>query len=79
MTNWMANGPMDVEVGATTMKEMWTRLYDQYYEVGWGAESILFPELVSPKQSECEDTNSYVAKFRSLYLRLSNMGRKLDN
>ncbi len=79
MTNWMADGPMDVEVGATTIKEMWTRLYDQYHEVGWGAESILFRELVSLKQSECEDSDSYVPKFRSLYLRLSNMGRKLDN
>ncbi|MCJ1348207.1 hypothetical protein MMC31_006438 [Peltigera leucophlebia] len=79
MTNRMADDPMDVAVGATTIKEMWTRLYDQYHEVGWGAESILFRELVSLRQSECEDTDSYVAKFRALYLCLSNMGRKLDN
>lgn len=38
MTNRMADGPIDVAVGATTIKEMWTRLYDQYHEVGWGAE-----------------------------------------
>lgn len=63
MTNRMADGPMDVAVGATTIKEMWTRLYDQYHEVGWRAESILFRELVSLRQSECEDTNNYVAKF----------------
>ena len=79
MTNRMADGPMDVAVGATTIKEMWTRLYDQYHEVGWGAESILFSELVSLRQSECEHTDSYVAEFRALYLCLSNMGRKLDN
>ena len=29
MTNRMANGPRDVTVGATTIKEMWTGLYDQ--------------------------------------------------
>ena len=79
MTNRMADGPIDVAVGATTIKEMWTCLYDQYYEVGWRAESILFRELVSLKQSECEDTDSYIAKFQALYLCLSNMGRKLDN
>lgn len=28
MTNWIANGLMDVVVGATTIKEIWTRLYD---------------------------------------------------
>lgn len=79
MTNRMVDRPMDVAVGATTIKEMWTRLYDQYREVGWGAESILFKELVSSRQPECENTDSYVAKFRALYFCLSNMDKKLDN
>lgn len=72
----MADGPMDVAIGAITIKEMWTRLYDQYHEVGWGARSILFRELVSLRQSKCENTNSYVAKFWTFYLRLLNMGKK---
>ena len=42
MTNRMADGPIDVVVGATTTKEMWRGLYDQYHEVRCGAESILF-------------------------------------
>ena len=79
MTNRIADGPMDVAVGATTIKEMWTQLYYQYHEVGWGAESILLRELVNLQQSECDNTDSYVAKFRALYLHLSNMGRKFDN
>lgn len=79
LTNGMADGLVDVAVGASIIKEMWTRLYDQYHEVGWAAESILFRELVSLRQSECDNTDSYVAKFQALYLRLSNMGRKLDN
>ena len=79
MTNRMADGPIDVAVDATTIKEIWTRLYDQYHKVRWRAESILFRELVSLRQSVCEDTDSYFAKFRVFYLRLSNMERKLDN
>ena len=75
MTNRMANGPGDVAVGATTIKEMWTGLYDQYHGVRWRAESIIFQELVSLRQSECEDTDSYIAKFRAFYLRLTNMER----
>ncbi len=79
MTNRMANGPRDVTVGATTIKEMWTGLYDQYHGVRWGAESIIFRELVSLRQSECEDTDGYIGKFRALYIRLTNMERKLGN
>ena len=79
MTNRMANGPRDVAVGENTIKEMWTGLYDQYHGVRWGAESIIFRELVSLRQSECEDTDSYIAKFRAFYLRLTNIEKKLGN
>ncbi len=75
----MAEAPMDIKVGVTTIKEMRTCLYDQYNEVGRGAKSILFRELDSLRQSQCEDTDSYVAKFRVLYLCLSNMGKGLDD
>ena len=79
MTNRIVDGPMDVAVGATTIKEMWIRLFDQYHEVRRGVESILFRVLVNLRQSECDNTDSYVAKFRALYFRLSNIGKKLNN
>lgn len=65
--------------GKDHQKKLWTRLYNQYHEVGWRAKWIFSWELICLKQSECEDTDSYVAKFRVLYLRFSNMAQKLDN
>ena len=76
MTNQMADGLIDVAVGVTIIKQIWRRLYDQYHKVRWKAKSILFQELFSLRQSECEDTDSNIPKFQAFYLHLSNMGRK---
>lgn len=47
MTNRMADSSIDVAVDATTIKQIWTRLYNQYHEVRWGEQSIFFKKLNS--------------------------------
>lgn len=46
MTSKMGDAAMDLADGAETVKELLSRLYLQYHEKGWGAESILFQKLV---------------------------------
>lgn len=79
MTSKMGDAAMDLAGGAETVKELWSRLYAQYHEKRWGAESILFEKLVQLRHSDCESTGDYIGKFRSLSQRLSNMGRACEN
>ena len=62
-TNKISDSLMEVTIDATTIKKIWTRLYNQYHKVGWGAESNLFRELISLRQSKCKNTKSYFANF----------------
>lgn len=79
MTSKMDDATMDLAGGTETVKKLWSRLYAQYHEKGWGAESILFEKLVQLRHSDCESTGDYIGKFRSLSQRLSNMGRACKN
>lgn len=79
MTSKMGDAAIDLTDGADTVKELWSRLYSQYHEKGWGAESILFQKLVRFRHSDCEGIGDYVGKLCGLSQRLANMGRVCEN
>lgn len=54
---------MELGGGVEAVKELWSRLYAQYHEKGWGVESILFEKLIQLRHSDCESTSDYIENF----------------
>ena len=79
MTSKMGDVAMDLAGAAETVKEWWSKLYAQYHEKGWGAESILLEKLVYLFHLDYDSTSDYVRQFRSLSQRLSTMWRVCEN
>lgn len=54
---------MELAGGVEAVKELWSSLYSQYPEKGWGVESVLFEKLIQLRHSDCESTSDYIEKF----------------
>ena len=75
----LGHDPMNAIINADNLKNMCFKLREQYSESEWGAESVIFYDLINIKQENYSSVSEYIAEFQSYIQHLDAMRLRIDN
>ena len=70
---------MNVIIDTDNLKDMCSKLREQYSESEWGAESVTFYDLINVKQDNYSLVGEYIAEFQLYIQHLDAMKLRIDN